>query len=526
MQTLPASGRLLSRTPVRRTVAVTASCALLAACGSGSEPGPGESVRHTQAAVTVDCSKIDQVQTSIDAKKILTVAKDVADLYSNSEDLSKPIQLAADLLDLGSPSVDDQFQALRAELECLTQALDWKMEALDYNTNQWAPVSAAWMEAQSVGFTRGSDYDVSSHDAVVASGGLVMFERLYRSSATDGAWKSIITNNQPDIIDVNQVFDWRMAFPQFARLVAMRLAMIVMMDPQFASDGLWNPELDGTDAVPGYRRVLQARLQQMTASVRCDTKDRLSYYNGHITSYTETDIACADVNTGVSATSEYVIPNVSSCATTFGDARVPYSGLDATCFANLPGHATAVSMMDPLRRQVLSEMPIFEVQSMIDTLFLLTHPALDLTEAFGRIPVLTNPGLCLDVQWGNSASGTPVWIWDCTGSVAQQWSYNRQTQTITNTAFGKCLQVRQNVFSFFGFTLSLDNDTPGAIAEISDCVSPPPLRQQWSYDPQGSVIHNALGTVLDIQWDNQQPETPVWLWDYNGGTAQQWLADQ
>jgi hypothetical protein len=133
----------------------------------------------------------------------------------------------------------------------------------------------------------------------------------------------------------------------------------------------------------------------------------------------------------------------------------------------------------------------------------------------------------LDVINGDPTSGTPVWLYWCNWSVAQQWSYDREAQTITNTAFGKCLQVRPNIIHFASppIDIVLDNRGRGAIAEISDCVSPPPTRQRWSYDPEGGVIHSAEGTVLDIQGANVVPQNPVFIWDYNGGIAQQWHAD-
>jgi hypothetical protein len=35
--------------------------------------------------------------------------------------------------------------------------------------------------------------------------------------------------------------------------------------------------------------------------------------------------------------------------------------------------------------------------------------------------------LYMDVQWGQSAAGTPVWLWDYNGSGAQHWSYDSNT---------------------------------------------------------------------------------------------------
>lgn len=250
----------------------------------------------------------------------------------------------------------------------------------------------------------------------------------------------------------------------------------------------------------------------MTAGVRCDLKDRVGYYSGHPTYYTHTDIACADVNTGLSATEQYVIPNVASCATTYGDARVPYTGLDATCFANLPGHSTAASLMDPLRRQVLSQMPIFEVQSMIDTLYHYTHPAQDLTQLRQRIPVSARPDLCLDTQGAGTGWGTPAVIAACSGGASQGWVYDREAQTVVHQESGLCLDVWAA------------DSTPGTVAQIWGCNGGD--NQRWSYDPEHGVLTSALGNVLDIQWGNLTSGTPVWTWPLNGGDAQRWWADQ
>ena len=58
------------------------------------------------------------------------------------------------------------------------------------------------------------------------------------------------------------------------------------------------------------------------------------------------------------------------------------------------------------------------------------------TETFGQISAEFAPWLCLDVFWGNPAAGTPVWLYDCFMNDPQWWSYNRETGSIVNPAFG------------------------------------------------------------------------------------------
>jgi hypothetical protein len=55
---------------------------------------------------------------------------------------------------------------------------------------------------------------------------------------------------------------------------------------------------------------------------------------------------------------------------------------------------------------------------------------------------------CLDVRGGGSADGTPVQIFDCNGTAAQQWIYTG-LGTISNLGSGKCLDLE--TINRFGF---------------------------------------------------------------------------
>jgi hypothetical protein len=70
----------------------------------------------------------------------------------------------------------------------------------------------------------------------------------------------------------------------------------------------------------------------------------------------------------------------------------------------------------------------------------------------------------VDVQWGSSADGTPVWMWHLVDGSAQH----------------------------------------------------------WRYDPSTKAIRNENGKCLDVQWNNSADRTPVWMWPCNGGSAQNW----
>jgi hypothetical protein len=491
----------------------------LTGCGPADETSTGEldpagePVGQTQEAL-VDCAVTKPNDTWAHVKEVVGLGKDVVKAYY-SEEAGDWLKVAKDIFEFGETSIDEKIATMNAQLLCLAPALDWKAQQLEWN-NAFAKVSSAWMEAQSRGFERGSFYDANSHEGVVAMGGRVMFTRLYVSGdpATNGPWKNIIANNQPNHPD-NQVFDWRMALPGFMRMLAARIAMIKMMDPNFYRNHAWDAELgDGDATFPGYRGVLKARLQEMVNGVRCDFKDRIGTLSYQRWGYTgNTDIACADVNTGIHLTTTYVRPDVSTCV-----SNTP--SLLPACFAAQPSQANVNSAMDGLRRQILRQMPIFQVQSAIDALFLYTHPGPDLA-ASGRIPLVANDGLCLAITGGNPAPGTPLQIYNCNGSGAQRFSYDRKTETIRNTALDQCLQVRPN--GWWGLS---DNLRAGAVLETATCANPPTNRQKWTYDPELGTVRSEHGTVWDVQWGTLQAGTTVHMWDHNGTNAQKWRAEE
>jgi hypothetical protein len=221
--------------------------------------------------------------------------------------------------------------------------------------------------------------------------------------------------------------------------------------------------------------MLQQRLSQMLASIGC------SYGGGH----SGTTFVCADFNTGVAEQN----PTWIDYFTVTPDVANPIYG--------------------NLYRQLLRDMSVFQVQSMIDSLYRFTHPAPDLSAAFHRIPLVANAGLCLDA--GNGARGTPLSLGNCDGRAGEQLFYDRDTQTIRSDAFGWCLGVEGGY---------LDPGTPVITWDCDGTDS-----QRWTYDPEQGVLSNALGNVLDVEWGNLSAGQPVWTWPLNYSGAQLWRAD-
>jgi outer membrane protein assembly factor BamB len=101
----------------------------------------------------------------------------------------------------------------------------------------------------------------------------------------------------------------------------------------------------------------------------------------------------------------------------------------------------------------------------------------------------------------------------CAYNGVQWWTYNRKSGVIVNPDSGACLEVPSE---------SVD---AGAAVALGTCLDPAPLRQQWTYDPEGGALRNGLYTVLDVQGGNLLAGTPVAMWDAHGGSNQQWQAE-
>jgi hypothetical protein len=316
-------------------------------------------------------------------------------------------------------------------------------------------------------------------------------KRLHDVCANDGgtSWKSAITPPRPDADGSD--YDWRFSVPYLMDMIALRLQIIAAVDPEWRRNGSFDVELRSHTA------GLDGQLGKMLDGLRCGV--RRGDGNVHGCSFLSCNvppnllIACADIHTGISV------------ERTWKDGRGVSGGLTG-------------QIRERFRSEVFAELPLFEVQAMVDTLhFYLSH-APDLTELRPRIRVAAAPSLCLQVQSGGAKSGSPVEVDLCNGSGPQQWTYDRVRQEVRNPALTTCLAVRRNL----GISQAIPLPGTPVISEGCDGSD----YQRWTYDPATQVVTNAFGGVLDIQWANLSPGTPVWNWSRNGGTAQRWSADK
>ena len=116
---------------------------------------------------------------------------------------------------------------------------------------------------------------------------------------------------------------------------------------------------------------------------------------------------------------------------------------------------------------------------------------------------------CLDVTGGSPAQGTPLQLWECNGTAAQQWRLTPHGELRSSLAPNLCLDV------------SNANPTPGTTVQIWECNGT--AAQRWTL--AGATLRSALGPdlCLDVFNANTSPGTRIQIWQCNGSSAQSWF---
>ncbi|MFF2202336.1 lectin [Streptomyces sp. NPDC058145] len=116
-------------------------------------------------------------------------------------------------------------------------------------------------------------------------------------------------------------------------------------------------------------------------------------------------------------------------------------------------------------------------------------------------------GKCLDVAGANSADGTPVQLYDCNGTAAQQWTVGGDG---TVRALGKCLDVTGN------------STADGAKAQLWSCTGG--ANQKWTVSAAHDIVNPQADKCLDVTGNNPANGTRVQIWSCGGGANQKWSA--
>ncbi|MCX5052276.1 MULTISPECIES: RICIN domain-containing protein [unclassified Streptomyces] len=114
-------------------------------------------------------------------------------------------------------------------------------------------------------------------------------------------------------------------------------------------------------------------------------------------------------------------------------------------------------------------------------------------------------GKCVDVAGANPANGTPVQLYDCNGSAAQQWTAGSDG---TLRTLGKCLDVTGN------------GTADGATAQLWDCTGGP--NQKWTVTGAHDIVNPQADKCLDVTGSSSANGTRLQLWTCTGGANQKW----
>jgi uncharacterized protein YkwD len=119
-------------------------------------------------------------------------------------------------------------------------------------------------------------------------------------------------------------------------------------------------------------------------------------------------------------------------------------------------------------------------------------------------PIAGAGGRCVDVSWSQRWNGAPIHLFDCNGTAAQKWTFNRETTSVE--AFGKCLDVAD---------ASHDD---GAAVRLWDCNGTG--AQQWRAGGT-KLINTGSGKCLDAHGGSTN-QTPLQIWTCADSPTQAW----
>jgi hypothetical protein len=456
-------------------------------------------------------------------------AKTVTNYYSKIAGVISAAETLGHLLGLLAPAEDPSKKVIAA-VNATAQGLSWQI-ADSLMEQRYANLLSTIQTIDT--FTRSGrtyDFDSPGYQASIESvnqmvepstywyvsvpqgndGGSLSYPFTLPQLPHTTTWKSVIST-RPTVDGMNRVYDWRRAVPLLMKMISMRLFVIGTVDPSFRTDHSFDSELGG------YRVALKEHYDRLSAGIQCASAN-FQYAANRAIPVFGCNVVCADIYTGISAISSFT-PTTPPAGQPW--TSMPCSTVKSTQFTSYRNAVNSTAWA------VRSKLPLFQLRSMIDQLYMFLHPAYDLTQRRQRITSEPAQNLCVNVQGGSPNNGTPLQLSACNGTPGQQWTYDRSTGQLRN-GLGTCMDQRWQV-------------NPGTVPGTWACDTPhgDPLRisnqaQMWSYDPESRLLWNGLGTALAAS--NFTQGAP--LWNVGGGMGfmsppltrhagdVQWRADQ
>lgn len=112
---------------------------------------------------------------------------------------------------------------------------------------------------------------------------------------------------------------------------------------------------------------------------------------------------------------------------------------------------------------------------------------------------------CADDDNRGAADGTKIQLYDCNGSVAQQFTVKSDGSL---GIMGKCMDVTHS------------GTTNGTLVQLWTCNNSG--AQQWKQQADGSLVNPESSRCLDDPNSTTANGTQLQIWDCNGSSAQKW----
>jgi hypothetical protein len=121
-------------------------------------------------------------------------------------------------------------------------------------------------------------------------------------------------------------------------------------------------------------------------------------------------------------------------------------------------------------------------------------------------PITGYDGLCVDVRGASTADFTPVQVYTCNGTDAQQWTVVEAGSTLH--ALGKCMDINGG------------GTADGTTVDLYDCNNTG--AQVFIPQSDGALYNPQSGKCLDDTNWSTTPGTQLQIWDCTGNANQQW----
>ncbi|MCD0442988.1 family 16 glycosylhydrolase [Glycomyces sp. A-F 0318] len=115
-------------------------------------------------------------------------------------------------------------------------------------------------------------------------------------------------------------------------------------------------------------------------------------------------------------------------------------------------------------------------------------------------------GKCLDVEGSGTANGTPVQLYHCNGTAAQQWTFASDGSL---RALGKCLDVANG------------GTADGTPVRLWNCNGSG--AQKWVLSGANDLVNPQANKCLDVPWANSADGTNLQIVTCSGNPAQKWF---